>query len=177
NGEIAGKFNDIDTEINLVHQDAQKALNQAGDAVSQVAHFSETIDGFTQTVANIDGRVTNIRHDVDGITQTVTDQTGRIATVEQSVNGLRTTVAGKASQSEVTQLSNAVNTKVTSSQVNALIKKDKTIKDTRDKNETPKWYYDNYSQETVREFKQLNTMGISGEGTFGVLETIIQWKN
>src|SRR5699024_1427895 len=39
------------------------------------------------------------------------------------------------------------------------------------------WYYDNYSQETVREFKQLNTMGISGEGTFGVLETIIQWKD
>src|SRR5699024_4330249 len=54
NGEIAGKFNDIDTEISQVHQDAQNALNQAGDAVSQVAYFGETLDGFTQTVANID---------------------------------------------------------------------------------------------------------------------------
>src|SRR5699024_10144070 len=93
NGEIAGKFNDIDTEINLVHQDAQNALNQSGEAVSQVAYFGETLDGFTQTVANIDGRVANIRHDVDGITSTVSDQTGRIATVEQNVHGIQQTVS------------------------------------------------------------------------------------
>src|SRR5699024_4689693 len=69
------------------------------------------------------------------------------------------------------------NTKVTSSQVNALIKTDKTIKDTRNKNETPKWYYDNYSKETVREFKNLTKMGISGEGTYGILETVIPWSD
>ena len=92
-GEIAGKFTDLDTEISLVHNDAQNALNQSGEAVSQVAYFDERLDGFTQTVANIDGRVANIRHDVDGITETVTDQTGKIATVEQNVNEIQQTVS------------------------------------------------------------------------------------
>src|SRR5699024_7161671 len=108
NGEIAGKFNDIDTEINLVHQDAQNALNQSGEAVSQVTYFGETLDGFTQTVANIDGRVANIRHDVDGITSTVSDQTGRIATVEQNVHGIQQTVSDPTT-GLVTQVSTLAN--------------------------------------------------------------------
>src|SRR5699024_1642876 len=108
NGETAGKFNDIDTEISLVHQDAQNALNQAGAAVSQVAYFGETLDGFTQTVANIDGRVANIRHDVDGITQTVTDHTGKIATVEQNVHGIQQTVSDPTT-GLVTQVSTLAN--------------------------------------------------------------------
>src|SRR5699024_7716689 len=67
-----------------------------------------TLDGFTQTVANIDGRVTNIRQDVDGITQTVTDHTGKIATVEQNVHGIQQTVSDPVN-GLVTQVSTLAN--------------------------------------------------------------------
>ncbi len=139
--------------------------------------WTQTFDSFKQTVSSIDGRVTAQSQTIDSIKSTVGNIEGDIATMELNINGLQTTVASKASQSQVTQLSNLVDTKVTSSQVNSLIQSDKTIKDTREDNETPEWYLDNYRQETVREFKRNSILGISGEGTYGVLETIIPWRN
>lgn len=139
--------------------------------------WTQTFDSFSQTVSSIDGRVTAQKQTLDSISSTVSGHGSRISTVEQTASGLQSTVASKASQTQVTQLANLVDTKVTSSQVNSLIQSDKTIKDTRNTNESPEWYYDNYSKETVREFKRNSTLDISGEGTYGILETIIPWSD
>ena len=55
---------------------------------------------------------------------------------------------------------------------------DKTIKDTRNDNQTPAWYFTNHKQQTVKEFKYASTMGVStSEGTYGILETEIPWTD
>src|SRR5699024_9289400 len=105
--------------------------------------WTQTFDTFSQTVSSIDGRVTSQKQTIDSISNTVSGHGNRISKVEQTASGLQSAVADKASQSQVTQLADLVDTKVTSSQVNSLIKSDKTIKDTRDDNESPEWYYDN----------------------------------
>lgn len=52
-----------------------------------------------------------------------------------------------------------------------------TIKDTRDKNENPQYYFTNYPKKTVKEFKNCSQIGISGEGVYGTLITEISWNN
>ena len=55
---------------------------------------------------------------------------------------------------------------------------DKTIKDTRNDNQTPAWYYTNHKQQTVKEFKNTSTMGVAtSEGTYGILETEVPWTD
>ena len=52
-----------------------------------------------------------------------------------------------------------------------------TIKDTRDKNENPQYYFTNYPKKTVKEFKNCSQIGISGEGVYGTLITEISWND
>jgi len=70
----------------------------------------------SSVVSKADGNSTEIsavKQEVDSITSTVyDDHSGRISKVEQTADGLQTTVASKASQSQVTQLSNLLNSTV-----------------------------------------------------------------
>ena len=181
-GRVAQQAIRIDS-ITTTIQDITETVSGNTTKINQAI---STVDRHEQTIANIstdlDGKVEMSQYNslvstVDSTIRRIGNAEGDITQIEANINGLQTTVASKASQSQVTQLSNLVNTKVTSSQVNELIKSDKTIKDTRDKNESPEWYYANYSNEIVREFKRNSTMGISGEGTYGILETIVPWSD
>lgn len=51
------------------------------------------------------------------------------------------------------------------------------VLDTREKNQNPKWYIDNYPWQTVTEFKYAHIIGVSSKEVFGVLETRIPWNN
>lgn len=60
------------------------------------------------------------------------------------------------------------------------ILKDKTIIDTRDNNQPPSWYFSNYPRRSVREFKNISKMGVTGTqltgaGTYGDLTTEVPW--
>ncbi len=143
-----------------------------------------------QTVDSISGQVTK---KVDKtvydsfVQQTAQSLASKISTVDadkkyatqssltQTAQGLQIQVDDKVSNSRFTQLAGVVDTKVTSSQVNSLIASDKQIKDTRDNNEKPSFYFTNYKRQMVREFKRLNVMGVPGDGTYGVLETDVPW--
>lgn len=48
------------------------------------------------------------------------------------------------------------------------------IKDTRDDNQPPQWYYDNYPQQVAKEFKRTTTIGLTGS-TYTYLETTVKW--
>ncbi|WP_407372326.1 tail fiber domain-containing protein [Carnobacterium sp.] len=121
----------------------------------------------------------------------------QFTTLDIKVNGIQTTVGNKAEQSQVTQLAGQITTKVESSTYNskmtqldsainlrvvqgdvtAAILADKTIKDTRATNETPLWYFTNYPKQTVEEFKQRTTMGVTGSSTYGQLTTKVLWNS
>lgn len=127
---------------------------------------------------------------------------GKISALEIKANGLQTTVADKADQTQVTQLSNQwtqttnlvnghttqisslgnqIDLRLTSTQVNsavtAAILSDKTIKDTRNDNMNPAWYFNNYGLQTVAEFKYRNILGVPGSQTYVHLTTEVPWKD
>lgn len=151
------------------------------DTIALIDHveseWKQTAEGFTQSISSIDGRVTQQNQDINSITTRVGDAEGNISSVQQTVSGLQTTVASKASQTEVTQLANAVSLKVSSSDVEQILDSDKRIKDTRDDDETPSWYYSNYSRQTVREFKRRVTLGLPSVENYVILITEVPWSD
>lgn len=157
--------------------------NKATDWSPAPEDTDQKFSAITQTIDNIDSRVqtnasnySSISQTVQGIQNTVKDKANQ-SQVTQLSNLLNTTITNKADKSEVTQLATLVDTKVTSSQVNNLIANDKRIKDTREDNQKPSWYFSNHPRETVREFKRNNVLGITSDGSYGVLETEVPWSN
>ncbi|MGB3160396.1 MAG: phage tail spike protein, partial [Carnobacterium sp.] len=147
----------------------------------------------TQLKATSDGLTTNISSTNIELGKSNT----RITNVEATANGLQTTVSNKAEQSQVTQiagqiaskvegsvyntkmtqLDSSINLRLTTGQVNESILADKQIKDTRTTNQLPNWYYANYPKQTVEEFKQRATMGVTGTAVYGQLTTQVQWDS
>lgn len=121
----------------------------------------------------------------------------QFTTIDATVKGLQTTVGNKADQSQVTQLANQwtqttalanghtgqisnlgeqINLRVVQGDVTDAILADKKIKDTRSTNESPAWYFANYPQQTVEEFKYRAVMGVAGVEQFGQLTTKVPWS-
>ena len=51
------------------------------------------------------------------------------------------------------------------------------VKDTRNDNQPPSWYFSNYPKTTVMEFKYCSTIGLSGVGTYCTLQTVVPWND
>lgn len=51
------------------------------------------------------------------------------------------------------------------------------VKDTRNDNQAPSWYFTNYAKTTVAEFKYCSKIGLSGVGTYCVLTTVVPWTD
>lgn len=51
------------------------------------------------------------------------------------------------------------------------------IKDTRNDNQPPSWYMANHPKETVVEFKNAATIGLSGGEVYAVLVTFVPWQD
>lgn len=49
------------------------------------------------------------------------------------------------------------------------------VKDTRNDNQPPSWYFTNYPKTTVMEFKYCSKIGLSGVGTYCTLQTVVPW--
>ncbi|OJG37669.1 hypothetical protein RV01_GL001227 [Enterococcus dispar] len=81
-----------------------------------------------------------------------------------------------ATQSQITQLSDQINLRVTQSQVDASILSNSQIKDTRNDNQPPSWYYSNYPKQTAKEFKTSIAIGLNA-GSYAYLETAVRWNN
>ncbi|MGX7393977.1 hypothetical protein [Carnobacterium mobile] len=124
----------------------------------------------------------------------------QFTTIDATVRGLQTTVGNKADKTEVTQLANQwtqttalvnghtgqisnlgeqINLRVTSSQVTEAILVDKTVKDTRNDNQLPSWYFTNYKKQTVEEFKSGNVIGAlpASNNAYGLLTTKVPWSD
>ena len=51
------------------------------------------------------------------------------------------------------------------------------VKDTRSANQPPSWYFANYPRTSVAEFKQCSVIGLSGNGNFCSLLTVVPWND
>lgn len=51
------------------------------------------------------------------------------------------------------------------------------VKDTRGTNQPPSWYFANYPHTSVAEFKTCSVIGLSGNGNFCYLLTVVPWGN
>lgn len=114
------------------------------------------------TVNGIQGTVQN-KADQSQVTQLA----GQVTSVVSTANG---------NSSQITQLSKDINLRVTADQVDASILANKTIKDTRDDNQPPSWYYANYPKQTIKELKRTSTIGIA-DGSYAQLTSEIAWTD
>lgn len=145
------------------------------DTDQKFSAIEQTIDSIATRVQTTEKDYSSLSQTVEGFQQRVSNAVDDISSVTQLANTLQSTIGNKADKSEVTQLATLVDSKVTSSQVNNLIANDKQIKDTRNVNRPPSWYFNNYSKQLVRELKRNDIVGISGEGSVSILETDVPW--
>lgn len=104
--------------------------------------------------------------------------------IDSEFSSLNTTVTSH--NTLITQNTTAINLRATKSEVttqvtnakNEAISEVTEVKNTRDTNETPAWYFANYKSRTVREFKFMNVIGLTGvAGTFCQLSTNVPWTD
>lgn len=73
-------------------------------------------------------------------------------------------------------LQTLIDQKATPQQIADAILADKRVKDTRNDNQPPSWYYTNYPRQTVQEFKLSSVIGLY-DAFYSLLETEVQWNN
>lgn len=101
----------------------------------------------------------------------------RLNAIDSSAEGSVVTRLNKteSTASGNSQLISTINKNyVKQSNIDASILADKKIKDTRNTNELPPYYYSKYPKQEVREFKLVSVMGV-GSGTYGILTTNVPW--
>jgi len=122
----------------------------------------------------------------------LTALTGRVTSAETSITQTQNSITSKADKTVTdglnTRLASAeqliapdkiVSTVTGSAQYAAALaaKSDKKLPDTRSDNQPPSWYWTNYPQQVVTEFKFRGTVGAPGAETYGALTTVVPWIN
>lgn len=90
----------------------------------------QTLDGFGQTVTNLRGDITKNTQLIDGFDRFVQGVDGRVTRVSETINGVQQTVRNNKenTESRISQLSNLIDSKVSSSEFSTLIRQnDRTI--------------------------------------------------
>ncbi|MCT3532240.1 hypothetical protein EFR51_03665 [Latilactobacillus curvatus] len=163
NNNIANTTKDMATQTWT-----QGQINTTADAINlSVSKVQTDLSGtktqFAELAVKVDGIQTTVKDKADK--SQITQLVGQVTSVVSTANG---------NSSQITQLSKDINLRVTADQVDASILADKTIKDTRDDNQPPSWYYANYPTQIVRELKNSNKIGIS-DSEYASLETNVPW--
>lgn len=132
-GKIASKveqsvFNAANTRLSTAESTITQHANLINSKVSQT-EFSK-VDGRLKTaetsITQEAGKITSLLTRVSGAEtsinsikstansnkSTISNHTGKISSIEQNISGIQTTVAGKANQSQVTQLTDSYNVTV-----------------------------------------------------------------
>lgn len=172
NGVIKNTIDNVDDalkNIGLVKQDIQginstvskKAdatlvENQLNQAKTDLKKYSDDVAkakadlAQQNAIANADGKIT-------------AEEQKRIKQAQDNLN----TAIAKANE-VATQKANLAKQEA--------IRGARSIPDTRNDNQSPKWYMGNYPCQTITEFKTASNIGISGT-TYGTLETKVPWND
>ena len=123
-------------------------------------------------------------YDLTDNDETVNILNTEITTVKSSVATLDVTLKGitqRVSSTESTTVSltnqvNQVDGKISNAK-NEAINSSVGVKDTRNTNESPGWYFTNYPKRSVDEFKTFKVLGINTSTAYGVLTTNVPWHD
>lgn len=178
--DIEGRLSTTITELNnldVVVSEHTTTLQQHADLISAKAEKTEVYtraetddllgEKVDQTVYN--NKISEIELDIDGITS-------RVSNTETEIGGLTGDVNSALSQiAELDIRADGISQSV--SEVRNDLESRTTIQDTREDDFPPSYYWENHKRQTVEEFKQRTTMGVSKGETYGVLITIVPWSD
>lgn len=152
-----------------------------------VAEHTTSLNNITSRVSTTESNITKINGNITALQefkntaeQKITDS-AIVATVTKStswsnLNNTANTAKNTADSAKTTATTANTTANSALTKANNLIDLT-TIKDTRSNNENPQWYMTNYAKKTVKEFKNCTTVGVTGEGNYGVLVTEVTWTD
>lgn len=161
--DMENKFSEVNTSISSIDQKADSITLSVNTLTQTVIGHTSTISSINTSITQMDGKIVNKAEKseviaVDGKVNTVSN---KVATLEVGVNGISTLVSSKVNQADV----------------NKSIDDAKTIKDTRNTNESPQYYWTNYKRQKVDEFKNRSGLSAPGTVTYGYLTTEVPWSD
>ena len=145
------EIKNLDGRVSTVTQTLDQHENRLEDAEGNIATHSttleshgtllsgvdgrltsqqQTLDGFGQTVTNLRGDITKNTQLIDGFDRFVQSVDGRVTRISETINGVSQTVRNNKenTESRISQLSNLIDSKVSSSEFSTLIRQnDRTI--------------------------------------------------
>ncbi|HFI0563146.1 TPA: gp58-like family protein [Streptococcus suis] len=153
--------------------------------------WSPAPEDINDELSSVKTTITQTASGVEQLSTSLTTTDNKVTTAEAKIRQLISDVSSKVSQTDyntltgrvdsaetaITQNATEISKRLTSTQVNQAILADKQIKDTRNDNQSPQWYWSNYPKQTVEEFKKSTVIGLFGESTFVILTTNVQWDN
>lgn len=145
--------------------------NRVGTAETNINQNATALTLQATDISNLGTRVTAVEVTASGLTSSVTGLDGRLSTVEQTATNftirLNTTDENVAAAAAV---ANSVKTDLANNYAK------KTLPDTRNDNQSPIWYIQNYPSQIITEFKSSSAIGLSGE-TYCTLTTTVPWAD
>jgi len=161
---------EVITQVNQVRTDAStdastKSNNAQANAISAASSDAST-------------KANNAQNNAISTAKVYTDSQITVTNNAISLKADKTVVEGidsRLSSAELKITPDAINSTV-SGQIDNKISDVVVIKDTREFNNPPSWYYDNYPRRTVQEFKRVTVLGLPYVGEdFAKLTTNVPW--
>lgn len=167
------------TELATVNTAAANAQSTANTANSTANTNKTNLANNYYTKTQTDAK---IKVESDKISSAVTrigaNETA-ISTLQQTADGfearLDTTDSNVATAQSTANTANTTANSVKTDLANNYTKK--TLPDTRNDNQAPSWYFENYPKQIITEFKYCSKIGLSGVGTYCTLQTIVPWTD
>ena len=129
----------------------------------KITDWSPNPEDINAEILAVDSKATTINNKVSEITADLNSITQRVSSTETTTTSLTTQM-------------NAVDGKINTAK-NEAITGARQIPDTRNRNENPLWYIQNYPRQTITEFKYANVIGIGSSAIYGTLETKVPWND
>ena len=124
------------------------------DVATTDAKIKVESDRITSAVSRIGANetaISTLEQTADGLTVRLDTTDANVATAQSTANSVKTDLANNYTK--------------------------KSLPDTRNDNQPPSWYIENYPKQIITEFKSCSTIGLTGVGTYCALQTIVPWSN
>lgn len=168
---------------NSVQSSGESSSSSSGGGISYVAGAGIAITGATISADVTQSKLDAVSATASGAATAASNASAAAATAEDDAQAALTGAKSYADgliSTEVTSRNSAIQQKADSiTSTVAATYQAKTIRDTRNDNQTPAWYMQNYPKQIVNEFKAWGTIGltaITGQG-FATLLTTVPWAD
>ena len=119
---------------------------------------SDKISSAVTRIGNAETAISTLQQTADGFEARLTTTNTNVATAQSTANTANTTA-------------NSVKTDLANNYTK------KSLPDTRNDNQPPSWYFENYPKQIITEFKYCSKIGLTGVGNYCTLQTIVPWTD